>query len=429
MRDNNFAVPVICLLLVFCLFFSGCTEQDANTTESAKALWAEEQGFAAENVIEANNMFAFDIYRQVAAEHTEDENFFLSPFSISSVFAPVYEGARGETADEIGSVFHFPENTGTLREEYREINEEINTGDPNYELSIANALWAENTYPFLESYINITKESYSANTSTLDFKNHPEESRLAINSWAMEKTKDRIQELVPAGMIDIYTRLVVTNAIFFKGIWAKKFDENNTIKANFTTASGEIVKVPMMQRTAAYGYAETDELQAVKLPYENETGNKLSMIVILPKENDLHSVEDTLYFKKIREIEDSMGSETVRLSLPKFRFETDYMFSGTLKKMGIITAFSDEGADFSGMDGTGGLYIGEVVHKAFVEVNEEGTEAAAATAVVIQTIAPPPGYSSPVYTFNADHPFIFLIEDDETGNILFIGRVSNPLGN
>ncbi len=148
----------------------------------------------------------------------------------------------------------------------------------------------------------------------------------------MEKTEDRIQDLVPAGMVDIYTRLVVTNAIFFKGIWAKKFDENNTLEANFTTASGEIVNVPMMQKTAAYGYAETDELQAVKLPYENETGNKLSMIVIIPKENDLHSVEETLYFKKIREIEDSMGSETVRLSLPKFRFETDYLFSGILKK-------------------------------------------------------------------------------------------------
>ncbi|ADN35778.1 proteinase inhibitor I4 serpin [Methanolacinia petrolearia DSM 11571] len=430
MGENNIAVPVICILLVFCIFFSGCTEQESvNTTKSANALRAEEQGVAAENVIDANNMFAFDIYRQIAAEQTEDENIFLSPFSISSVFAPVYEGARGDTADEIGSVFHFPENTGTLREDYREINEKINTGDPDYELSIANALWAENTYPFLESYINITKEYYSANTTTLDFKNHPEETRLTINNWAMEKTKDRIQELVPAGMIDIYTRLVVTNAIFFKGIWAKKFDENNTLEANFTTASGEIVKVPMMQKTAAYDYAETDELQAVKLPYENETGNKLSMIVILPKENELHSVEETLYFKKIREVEDSMGSETVRLSLPKFRFETDYMFSGILKKMGVVTAFSDEDADFSGMDGTGGLYIREVIHKAFVEVNEEGTEAAAATAVVVQTIAPPPGYSLPVYTFRADHPFIFLIEDDETGNILFIGRVSNPLEN
>ena len=430
MRDNNIAVLVICVLLVFCLFFSGCMEQESvNTTESEKALRAEEQGVAAENVVDANNMFAFDIYKTITAEHTEDENIFLSPFSISSVFAPVYEGARGDTAKEIGSVFHFPENTDTLREEYREINEEINTGDPNYELSIANALWVENTYPFLESYINTTKEYYSANTTALDFKNHLEESRLTINSWAMEKTEDRIQELVPAGMIDIYTRLVVTNAIFFKGIWAKKFDENNTITANFTTASGEIVKVPMMQKTAAYGYAETDELQSVKLPYENETGNKLSMIIILPKENDLHSVEETLYFKKIREIEDSMGSETVRLSLPKFKFETDYMFSGTLKNMGVVTAFSDEDADFSGMDGTGELYVREVVHKAFVEVNEEGTEAAAATAVVVNTVAPPPGYSSSVYTFNADHPFIFLIEDDETGNILFIGRVSNPLEN
>ena len=377
-------------------------------------------------MIDANNMFAFDIYKQIAVEGEEDENILFSPFSISSAFAPVYEGAGGETADEIESVLYFPENRDILREEYRKINAGINAGDPDYELSIANALWAEKTYPFLEAYVNITKEYYSANTTDLDFKNNLEESRLTINIWARKETKDRILELVPSGMINQDSKLVVTNAIFFKGIWTQKFDENKTIDTEFTTASGNQVKVPMMQRTATYGYAETGDLQALKMPYEHETGKELSMFIILPKENDLQAVEETFDFKKFKEIEDSMKSEKVNLLFPKFKLDTGYLFSDILKNMGIRSAFSDSEADLSGMDGTGGLYISEVIHKAFIEVDEEGTEAAAATAVVMHTAAPPPGYSRPVYTFRADHPFIFLIEDDETGNILFTGRIANP---
>lgn len=430
MRGKNIAVPAVCILLISCMVFAGCTETEQESSQTATPtevpITTERTAAVIENVVDANDIFAFDIYKKIAGESPGDRNIFISPFSISSAFALVYEGARGDTAEEIGSVFYFPENTDTLRGEYMEINAGINAGDPAYELKVANALWAEKTYAFLDSYINTAEEYYSANTTNLDFINHTEESRSTINRWVGEKTNDKIQELVPAGMIDSATRLVVTNAIYFRGTWTLRFDENRTSDANFTTASGDLVTVRMMQKTATYGYAENEDLQALKMPYEHESGKELSMLVLLPKENDLQAVEDALDFEKFKEIEDSMSSGNVQLFFPRFKLETKYLLSDTLKKMGMKAPFSDMTADFSGMDGTNNLYIGEAIHKASVEVNEEGTEAAAATAVVVHTAAPPPGYSVPIPVFRADHPFIFLIQDDETGNILFIGRISNP---
>jgi len=270
-------------------------------------------------------------------------------------------------------------------------------------------LWAENTYPFLNDYITTAEEYYSADLTNLDFINKPEESRLTINKWAEEKTEEKIKNLIPAGMIDPMTRLVITNAIYFRGTWVKQFDKNNTYEADFITSSGETVKVWMMQRTdedAIYGYAENDEFRMLKMPYEHECGKELSMIAVLPKDNDLR-----------------LEIQQVLVYFPKFKIETEYTLSETLKEMGMPTAFSDA-ADFSGMDGTTGLFISDVVHKAYVDVNEEGTEAAAATAVVMELKAV--SEEEPVPVFRADHPFIFLIQDNETGNILFMGRISNP---
>jgi len=287
-------------------------------------------------------------------------------------------------------------------------------------------LWAENTYPFLNDYITTAEEYYSADLTNLDFINKPEESRLTINKWAEEKTEEKIKNLIPAGMIDPMTRLVITNAIYFRGTWVKQFDKNNTYEADFITSSGETVKVWMMQRTdedAIYGYAENDEFRMLKMPYEHECGKELSMIAVLPKDNDLRVVEETLDADKLAETEESLEIQQVLVYFPKFKIETEYTLSETLKEMGMPTAFSDA-ADFSGMDGTTGLFISDVVHKAYVDVNEEGTEAAAATAVVMELKAV--SEEEPVPVFRADHPFIFLIQDNETGNILFMGRISNP---
>ena len=306
------------------------------------------------------------------------------------------------------------------------LEKKTSCGRNDYELSIANALWAEETYPFLEDYINTAETYYSANTTNLDFINQPEESRVTINDWVAGKTNNKIEDLIPEGMIDSMTRLVITNAIYFKGTWVLQFDKNMTTEADFTTPSGETVTVEMMQRTdddAIYGYSETDDLQVLEMPYENESGKKLSMIVLLPKENDLKAAEDVLTEDKFKEITGSIESQQVKVYFPKFKLETEYQLSDTLSEMGMPVAFTGS-ADFSGMDGTTGLSISDVVHKAYVEVNEEGTEAAAATAVVMRLTAVAGEDITPVFV--ADHPFIFMIQDDETGNILFIGRISNP---
>ncbi len=420
------------LLVVFCSFLAGCTgttdtgpEETITPTPTAAA---GETGTAAESVVAANNLFAFDIYEKIASENSEDENLFLSPFSISSALALTYEGAKGETAEEIKTVFHFPESIETLRDGFLAINTGINAGDPEYELEVANALWAEKTFKFLEEYTGNAEKYYSAETTNLDFVNQPEESRLTINSWVEEKTNDRIKDLIPQGMINSLTRLVITNAIYFKGTWVLQFDGNKTSETDFTTPSGKTVKVDMMQRTdedAVYEYAETDDLQALRMPYDHESGKELSMLVLLPKENDLSAVKDVLGGSGLETIRNSLKSKQVEVFFPKFKLETKYMLTDTLKAMGMPTAFS-AGADFSGMDGKTDLFISDVVHKAFVEVNEEGTEAAAATGVVIQLTAVIE--EEPVPVFRADHPFVFLIQDDETGNILFIGRISNPAG-
>ncbi len=438
MNRSWITTGAIVITLIICALLSGCTgttdEKSWNSTQpvtESPATGVQETVIIAENAIDANNLFAFDIYKKIASDKSQDENIFFSPFSISSALAIAYEGAEGKTAEEIKSVLHLPDDNGTLREDYLSIYTGINAGDPEYELSVANGLWAEKTYKFLDDYISTAEDYYFTETVNLDFVNHPEESRVTINEQVAEKTKDRIKDLIEEGMIDPLTRFVITNAIYFRGTWDLRFEENGTYETDFTTTSGEIVKVDMMKRTdgkAVYGYAETKDFQVLKMPYEHESGKELSMLVLLPKEKDLGAAEVSLNGEMIKEIQKSIKSRRVIVHIPRFRLETGYRLADTLKAMGMPTAFTGT-ADFSGMDGTGGLYIGQVLHKAFVEVDEEGTEAAAATAVVVHTMAGPPDKNPvPVPVFRADHPFVFLIQDDETGNILFIGRISNPAG-
>ena len=249
-------------------------------------------------VANANNRFAFDLYSRLAKDgkYTES-NLFFSPFSLSSALAITYEGAKGKTADEIRSVFYFPENDTARRVGFMDLNAGINSGDPSYSLHTANALWAERTYPFLTEYVGTAERYYGAKTTNLDFKGHPEDSRITINTWVEDKTEDRIRDLIPAGVIDPMTRLVITNAIYFKGDWVKQFDKNKTADAEFRTAAGKTVIVPMMQRTdegAVYLYAENSDLQMLSMPYEHTTGKELSMIILLPRADDLTTTESFL---------------------------------------------------------------------------------------------------------------------------------------
>jgi serpin B len=294
---------------------------------------------------------------------------------------------------------------------------------------MANALWAEKTYPFLAEYTTTAERYYGAKVTNLDFVKHPEESRVTINTWVEDKTEERIKDLIPAGVIDPMTRLVITNAIYFKGDWVKQFDKNKTTDAEFRTAPGTSVKIPMMQRTdddAIYLYSENSDLQMLSMPYEHTTGKALSMVILLPRSDNLTITEASLSTGTLTALQQSATSRRVMIYFPKFTLETKYSLPETLGSMGMPTAFTGN-ADFSGMDGTKDLLISDVIHQAFVAVNEEGTEAAAATAVVMK-LAAAPGGADPVPVFRADHPFLFLIQDNETGSILFMGRVMNPTG-
>jgi serpin B len=434
MEPKILSVCTIAALILFGIF-SGCTGTTPQTpipaTVEKTPAGTPSPVISADStraIVDANNRFAFDLYSRLVKD--ESGNLFFSPFSIASALAITCEGAKGETAKEIRSVFYFPEEDTARRDGFSALNAGINSGDPGYSLRTANALWAERTYPFLPEYTTTAEHYYGAKVTNLDFIKHPEESRIAINTWVEDKTEDRIRDLIPAGVIDPMTRLVITNAIYFKGDWVKQFDKNKTTDAEFRTASGTIVTVPMMERTdenAIYLYAENSNFQMLSMPYEHTTGKRLSMVVLLPKEEGLTGMEDSLNTAALSALQDSAKSRQVIVFFPKFTLKTSYEKLGrTLAAMGMPTAFT-AGADFSGMDGTTNLLISDVIHQAFIDVNEEGTEAAAATAVVMK-LAAAPGGSDPVPVFRADHPFVFLIQDDESGAILFMGRVVNPAG-
>jgi serpin B len=422
------AVLVLASILALGVLATGCTDMPGTTAEEPDSPAGQETtADAVSSVVAGNNRFAFDLYRILANDSASD-NLFFSPYSISSALAITYEGARGTTAEEMGAVMHLPENDTLRREGFAGVNTGINSPDSGYTLRTANALWAEETYPFLPDYIGTAGRYYSANATNLDFISTPEDSRQTINRWVEEQTEEKIKDLLPAGSIDPMTRLVITNAIYFKGTWVKQFDPNETRDADFRVAPDETLRVQMMERTdedAVYGYAQTDTLQVLSMPYAHESGEELSMLVILPKDENLTAAESALDKDTISELQASLASQRVKVYFPKFTLETEYGLPGTLAAMGMPTAFTGA-ADFSGMDGTKNLFISDVVHKAFVDVNEEGTEAAAATGVVMNLASAPMEDDTP--TFRADHPFVFLIQENETGNILFIGRVTNPAG-
>lgn len=350
---------------------------------------------------------------------TVDRNIFFSPYSISTAFTITAEGARGKTLDELRNVFHLPADPTIRRDGNLQIYASLNAPGANYTLSTANALYAEKTYRFLPEYTSVAQKYYHANTTNMYFISQPEESRQFINRQVELQTRDRIHDLLPAGSIRPYTRLVITNAIYFSGTWSTAFDKRITSDRTFRTPNGSTLNVPMMWKEVEFPYTETGEYQVIALPYNKTGGRPLSMLVLLPRENTLAGFEADLSYEAITSIRKNLTTQKVLVSLPRFTLDTSYDLKAILPGMGMPTAFT-EGADLLGMDGTGGLYISGAFHKAFVVVNESGTEAAAATAVVMDR----GGVGAP--SFRADHPFVFLILDDESGTILFLGRMAAP---
>ncbi len=374
-------------------------------------------------VVEANNKFAIDLYEQY---QSEEGNLFFSPFSISSAIAMTYEGAKGNTAAEMKQVFYFP-TSENLRGGYQSLYQEINQTDKEYQLSTANALWAQEDFQFLDKYFDDVEKYYNGKVENLDFVGESEKSRATINNWVEDQTNDKIKDLIPKGTLDGFTRLVLTNAVYFKGDWVKEFNEDDTDSMPFYNTD-DILNAPqveMMVRDddeSEFNYAENSDLQILEMPY---SGEEVSMLVLLPKENDgLADLEKDLTAKNLENWQADLENQRVNVLFPKFKFATKYFMVEDLKEMGMIDAFSSE-ADFSGMTDKKDLFIGEVIHQAFVEVNEEGTEAAAATAVEMKLSSAEPSEPE-IPVFKADHPFIYLIQQKDSGNILFIGRVQNP---
>ncbi|VVC06003.1 Serpin (serine protease inhibitor) [uncultured archaeon] len=370
--------------------------------------------------VNASNTFAFFLLSNIAQK--DMGNIFFSPYSISDAFSMAYEGARGQTASEIQSVFGFADRQ-TQRESVRELDSKINSPNANYSLNIANAMWVQKDFPILQEYSNSLQKYYSAKAENLDFINHSEESRGVINTWVENKTAQKIKDLLPQGSINDSTRVVLTDAVYFKGTWLTKFDESETKDANFSVSENNIVKVPMMHVQTGFKYLEDGDLKILDMPYN---GGNLSMMIILPKDKDLSQLISILSSDKLNQWKSNLAVKEVSVHIPKFMLHTNYKLKENLSEMGMPSAFDGNVADFSGITGNMDLYIDNVYHKAFVDVDEKGTEAAAATAIVFMTIMGENAGVQPL-EFNADHPFVFLICDNQTGLVLFAGQVVDPL--
>jgi serpin B len=382
---------------------------------------ADDTGSAPQGVREvanANNKFAFDLYSEL--KKSESGNIFYSPYSISAALTMTYEGAKGQTADEMRSVFHFLE-ISTLRPNFAAIYKDINEGAKDYELRTGNALWVQQDYLLLEDYISRVEKYYGGKAANVDFVRETEKSRQTINSFIEEQTNKKIKDLLPLGSLNPLTRLVLTNAIYFKGTWKWEFDKSDTQEQDFKITPTNVVKTPMMYmepKKARLNYVDIGDLQILELPYK---GEDISMLILLPTEN-LESIEPTLTAEKLSEYKNRMQETNLdAIYLPKFEFDTKYTLNENLKALGMPTAFDAGNADFSGMTTAEKIWIDFVIHQAYVKVDEKGTEAAAATAVVVSV-----GIVMPRNVFRADHPFIFIIQQKDTGNILFFGRVLNP---
>ena len=364
------------------------------------------------NVIEANNQFAIDFYSQVSQE--SDDNLFFSPWSISTAFAIAFEGAKGDTADEIRHVFGFPENKQQRQTEFKSINDDLNQEDARYDLTVANALWPHTGIKPYEQYVDTAKTYYDTKVTSVNLSS--QDGIDIINTWVEEKTNEKIKDLIPGPIADPV--LAITNAIYFKGTWITQFDEDNTRDQNFWLNDDDNVNVPMMRLDlTSFNYTAIDNLQIIELPYE---GDKISMLIILPNDKTgITSLDDSLTLEKLNAWRDDLNPTDVIVQIPKFKLETMYNLIPFLKSLGMEKPFGD--ADFSGIANIP-MFIQGAYHKAFVDVNEEGTEAAAATAIVMSRESAGPRYPM----FIADHPFIFIIQDTETDNILFMGKMMNP---
>jgi serpin B len=396
------------IVLTLLLLFLGCAIPALGKTETEPSL---------KSLAEGNSRFARSLYQSL---RSRPGNLFFSPMSISTALGMVYAGSRGRTAQEMAGVLSFPGDQGSISSSMHDLTEKMKKKNKGVDLAIANALWGQKGYPFSENYLELLKTSYGAPLFQVDFRKDAEGCRKSINSWTEKNTENKIRDLLKPGIIKPATQLVLTNAIYFNGKWTTPFRKEKTREDDFFLLSGKKVKAPLMFQEGTLPCGETEDCQVVELSYGD---NDFSMLLFLPrKQAGLPEWEKSLSQQKL---EPALSKKKIRVFLPKFVMEAEFSLAETLQAMGMKDAFS-QAADFTGMCSRRDLRISAVIHKAFVDVAEEGTEASAATAVVMMKMAAP--VSEPVPVFRADHPFFFVIRHNGTGSILFMGRVMNPAG-
>ncbi len=376
-----------------------------------------------DELVGGNTAFSLDLYRELST--TDEGNLLYSPYSISLALAMAYGGARGDTEREMAGALHFSLPQERLHPTFNALDQElarrgqgaVGTGGQGFRLNIVNALWGQEGVRFLSEFLDLLAANYGAEMRRLDF-GLEDKARETINGWVNEQTEGRIQQLVPAGALDPSTRLVLTNAVFFSAAWASPFDPRATRDDAFHLLDGSSVTAPMMGQTRSLAYAEGQAYQAVELPYD---GYETAMVILLPAAGQFEEFEGALDAGRVEAILDNLAARQVSLAVPRFEYESGSRLGAALRATGMLLAFTPL-ADFSGMTADSALFVSDVLHKATISVDEAGTEATAATAVVM----PPSESPSDLLTFTANRPFLFLIRDRQTGTVLFVGRVVDP---
>jgi len=398
-------------IMLSVLLFSGCRKENR--------IQPIEGGVAADAASSVNE-FAVDMYRELAAE---DGNLFFSPASISTALAMTWAGAGGETAMETATVLHLNSDREKVLADYSQLLIGLAGNDSTFTLNVANRLWGQKSFPFNPTYISQIQNYFGGGFEAMNFAANADRERQAINQWVANRTEDRIQDLLPAGTITGDTRLVLTNAVYFLGDWVFPFPARGTKDEDFHTAGGTTIKTPTMKLKKKLLYYSDDSLAMLALPY---LGDNLEFVVILPHDKKgLPDVEASLNTSALQKNIEAMSPQKMDVHLPRLNLAQSFKLNEVLQKLGMEKAFSEKAADFSGMSDVGGLIISSVVHKSFLKVDEKGTEAAAATGVSI-AVTSMPMPSKPPTPFIADHPFLFLIRQKDTGAILFMGRMNNP---
>ena len=408
------------LFVAFCLIavaFTAARSQQAATiypTAPPKDLQA-----AADD----NNVFAIDLYGRLASH---SGNLLFSPYSISSALAMAYAGAQGQTATQMAQAMHFSLHDEQLHAAIGALSGQLMTeasdgGKTLYQLSVADAVWTQQGLPYNPDFLRVPQKDYASELHQPDFVHSYQQARTDINRWVAQNTADKIPNLLPNGSVDATTRMILVNAIYFKGDWATPYEKERTSDQPFHLDGQNSVSTPLMFENVSCPASESDDLQIVELPYN---GDKLSMVILLPRSVDgMGALEKQLTAKNIDQWTSQLADQSVNVHLPKFKMGCSFELADTLKSMGMRDAFNYPAADFTGMTTAERLHISAVVHQALIDVNEEGTEAAAATGIDMVAGA---AMRQRLMDFRADHPFIFLIRQQSTGAILFAGRVVNP---